>query len=626
SVIEKADFDENETSKEELEEIEKLLKECYAYDTKINKYRLKQNLGLDSKNKILTFFDKKNKNNPTIDEELIVGIISDDKREYDWNQFNELLLLCNKDRIKEGFFDFFIRQRKSQGQQLSLSGVCDGIEYFRKYATLLCGNFKFAYRVLSKMEYPEIEDDLKVYLKNPENVKDQLAKRPPTIQNIDEVQPKDTYLLGYLSGAEVTIDIKASDILVELTNEFKKSWEDLKSEIDNHLRKNASKIDEGTSKRVKKVVTVFEKFCSEDIQEFQAFINLSADEIGKFLKRRQQILKKGVKNTQIYLAWDHMDVYLATSMRTKWEYEELCVMVEHVLKKNTDINKLKLRYFNPIQSYEDSNIDKGLIEGVMLKRAKCTIYSVQEIDTLGKDSELASTLAQGKPVIAYIRDIASIDERAKELKVMPLEFFRDKYYVLNKEGWFTKDKVINECSSWVKKSGKALPKMSTKEFVESFTNEITKLINRKAWSSIKTVWVDEENFKISQDEDFAKYCYFIASAEKYFYDKRAETLSKTHPLRLQISLSTGVANGVLVVRTHAQCAQLLKKIISNELYYNLDFELIHDEENRCWVLKETISGCAYRVVTDNFKLTNSFWNFYRDKKGGDYAKGLCRVE
>lgn len=31
------------------------------------------------------------------------------------------------------------------------------------------------------------------------------------------------------------------------------------------------------------------------------------------------------------------------------------------------------------------------------------------------------------------------------------------------------------------------------------------------------------------------------------YDRRAETLIKSHPLGLQVNLDTGVANGVLVV-------------------------------------------------------------------------------
>src|SRR4029078_1006660 len=66
------------------------------------------------------------------------------------------------------------------------------------------------------------------------------------------------------------------------------------------------------------------------------------------------------------------------------------------------LKEIPLRWFDPTQSYDENIIDKGILEGLMLKRAKCTIYMAQESDTLGKDSELASTLAQGKPVIAYI--------------------------------------------------------------------------------------------------------------------------------------------------------------------------------------------------------------------------------
>lgn len=375
------------------------------------------------------------------------------------------------------------------------------------------------------------------------------------------------------------------------------------------------------------MISNFEKCCSKDVDEFKAFVILSTTEIDNFLKKRKKILKKGIKNTQIYLTWDHMDVYLATSMRTKWEFEELCKLVDEVFKNNADFNELKLRYFNPIQSYEDSNIDKGLIEGLMLKRAKCTLYSVQETDTLGKDSELASTLAQGKPVIAYIRKIENVEERAKELEQMPLDFFYDRYNVLNKEGCFTKNQtIIKEYESWLEEKKLKLSGKIVSIFVDEFTLKITRLIDSKVWSSIKTPWADDDKFKKESAEDFSKYCYFIATAEKYFYDKRADSLTRTHPLRIQIHLSTGVANGVLVVRTYEQCIQLLTKIITNQLYYDLDFVFKHNNENRCWVLNEKISGCAYRVVTDSFRLTNSFWNFYLIEEEGEYEEKICRVK
>ena len=45
----------------------------------------------------------------------------------------------------------------------------------------------------------------------------------------------------------------------------------------------------------------------------------------------------------------------------------------------------------------------------MLRRASVTIYMTQDIDTLGKDSELAATLAQGNIVIAYVES-TTVDE------------------------------------------------------------------------------------------------------------------------------------------------------------------------------------------------------------------------
>ena len=94
------------------------------------------------------------------------------------------------------------------------------------------------------------------------------------------------------------------------------------------------------------------------------------------------------------------------------------------------------------------------------------------------------------------------------------------------------------------------------------------------------------------------------AAEARIYDRRARTLKVSHPLGIQVNLATGVANGVLVVRTISQCAGLLKRIVTNAL----EFEL--RESPSTWYLEEKISGCVYRVVSKDRKLTNCFWNFY----------------
>ena len=50
----------------------------------------------------------------------------------------------------------------------------------------------------------------------------------------------------------------------------------------------------------------------------------------------------------------------------------------------------------------------------------------------------------------------------------------------------------------------------------------------------------------------------IRSTQEH-YDKRANQLRDTHPLGIQVNLETGVANGVPVVRTIEDCAELIRR-------------------------------------------------------------------
>jgi hypothetical protein len=90
------------------------------------------------------------------------------------------------------------------------------------------------------------------------------------------------------------------------------------------------------------------------------------------------------------------------------------------------------------------------------------------------------------------------------------------------------------------------------------------------------------------------------------FERRAKLLTHDHPLGLQVQLSTGVANGVLVARTLSQCGRLIRRIVTNQLR----FRTICDEDGTLR-LEETLSRCTFRVMVRNDILTNSFWNFYR---------------
>jgi len=276
--------------------------------------------------------------------------------------------------------------------------------------------------------------------------------------------------------------------------------------------------------------------------------------------RLNRILEFGKRNQEAYLASDHLDVYVATSMRQRHEFLLVSRIADQVFGHDL-LKGMNIRYFDPTQAYCEDRIDKGLSEGLMLKRARCTIYLAQESETLGKDSELASTLAQGKPVIAYIPHGTST-------------------YI---------DELI---SGLVKLSPEKKSKDIILEQLQIFKPSL-------AWDNPQILAESEEILLKNLKE-----------IVKDYYNKRAQTLEKIHPLGLQVNLNTGVANGVLVVRTVDDCVRLLKGILTNSLEFDLVEQPMSD--GNYWLLNEKLSNCVYRVVTANKSLTNSFWNYYLD--------------
>ena len=287
------------------------------------------------------------------------------------------------------------------------------------------------------------------------------------------------------------------------------------------------------------------------------------DEAKRLEMRRQEVVEIALKNQNAYLASDHLDVYVATSMRARHEFISIGRTVRQIFD-DPAVKPLKLRWFDPTIAYCRNRIDKGLAEALMLRRAECTIYLAQESDTLGKDSELASTLAQGKPVIAFVPDVDD-------------EYFRNHV-----------DALI-----------KADP---NKPRGQHLIEQLKLLDPGAAWTDPKVRRWCEDPTSIDATELESR----VLAKLKAHYDSRARILRETHPLGIQVNLGTGVANCVLVVRTPKQCAAVVRGIMTN----TLEFDLEDSEE--CTVLREKISGSIFRVMTADAMLTNTFWNFYLD--------------
>ncbi|MFQ5862169.1 MAG: hypothetical protein ACE5IC_03505 [Candidatus Brocadiales bacterium] len=358
--------------------------------------------------------------------------------------------------------------------------------------------------------------------------------RPRKVLEIEKIRKDKTWLLGYLSKSKLDKDISRAE-------------------------------SDGDEKRQKELLEIAEE--------------------------RECLLRVGEKNTNIYLTWDYMDVYIATSMRESWEFEA-CFDFVNTLFKNPKFKDLNLRYFDPTQSFTINRIDKGLIEGLMIKRAACTIYLAQETETLGKDSELAATLAQGKPVIAYIPRVVK-----KNLKKYPLKFFWKRFMIL-KIGEHLEDFDLQKLIA--KKLGCKEEKVSTEleKVIEFLDDYVTKQTYYLYESKEQEKFLEDKEKLLSKMYDIFEIC------ENYYMDKKEIELSERHPLGIQMALESGVANGVLVVRSIRTCAKLLFEILTNSTKFNIE----HKED--VTRLVEITSRSPFRVVTGNTKLSNSFWNFY----------------
>lgn len=284
---------------------------------------------------------------------------------------------------------------------------------------------------------------------------------------------------------------------------------------------------------------------------------------------QSRLLDVGRQNQNAYLVSDHLDIYVATSMRERHQFVSVARFCQDLFS-NGHLSSLKLRYFDPTLAYAPDRIDKGLSEALMLKRARVTIYLAQETETLGKDSELASTLAQGKVVVAFVpeADTGYFESLEAELKG-------------------------------------AYPE---KGLAELLLGQLRHFQPQLAWddSSIRELLaLKTEELESRVDEVRNRF----RSEVKQYHDKRYVTLRDQHPLGVQVNLRDGVAVGVLVVRTIGKCAELVRAILTNELVYRLEQPESNGMPSHV-CLVETISESKFRVMTHDRTLANAFWNFY----------------
>lgn len=431
--------------------------------------------------------------------------VLDEGKELGYSQFNEILLTFELSRINHNFFQFLVNGKIDYKLGSSIKSVEHLNESINRFIIIALLWFGNIKHAFSELSQNSELLNEKIYQMLPFPLA-VFKKRHSPIVEITPIPAEKTYFLGYISSEEIQ-----------------------------------EKINNNPSNLTYKYL----------------------------LKERNDIIKIGKENQTSYLISDHLDVYIATSMRLQHEFINVHQMVKSIFNHKAT-KHLNLRYFDPTQAYCPDRIDKGLSEALMLKRAKLTVYFVQENDTLGKDSELASTLAQGKPVIAFV---PKGDKKHVDLLLNTL-------YTVDKEK--TEKEIILE--------------------------QLRIFANHKAWEKNTKVYSWVNDIQNVDKEEMKKELY-KAVQEKY--DKRAETLKHSHPLGIQVDLNSGVANGVLVVRTLNDCALLVRAVVLNKMKFNIKNDSIN---NKNFIyLEEYISKSIFRIQTGDKFLTNSFWNFYNNE-------------
>ena len=325
--------------------------------------------------------------------------------------------------------------------------------------------------------------------------------------------------------------------------------------------------------------------------------------------------KVGMRNLASYLSADYLDVYVATSMRGDADYVSVDQFVK-ALFANELIRPLNLRYFNPTQSWIDDRIAKGLVEALMLKRAAVTVYMAQKTDTFGKDSEASVALGQGKPVIVYVPKL-TVGEEVVDTEALSQS---DRSELVRMAGEadseFEIDDAIDEEALIGVILVSRLNSASEEDLVQAVRRhwhdfdlygEADRIPETDRKASYRQVLdsITQNDQAVNIPVDIRRDLIGVLVATAIRFEKRAKVFREIHPLALQVILSTGVLNGIVVVRSVDQCATVLNALLRN----NLELEMVSDEKN--YRLVERTTGSTVRVISRHELLGKAFERYYK---------------
>jgi len=536
----------------------------------------------------------------------LIGANLTDEQTYD--TFRSLLVYYGVLPISRSLFSRYFNAKSFE----TIESFQDSVRKYQTDAVRLFRTFEEAYETLAAAPDPSM------HLLALESRSDEAYRQRTKWNQIKDVPEKNLPDLGYIAAARV----RKENAERETVSEF--------------LRKLAARIRQSglealeqiSEKKRRKMDSLLRKFdpASGHSLFSQLFLpdpdqlERKADQIGPKeetdLARMAATQRLAQENLANYLSADHLDVYVATSMRTDADFISVNRFVQNLFSHKL-VEPLNLRYFNPTQSWIDDKFAKGLVEALMLRRASLTIYMAQKDDTFGKDSEASVALGQGKPVIVFVPKLVvqSLQIDTEILHRLPRQKLKQ---LINSEG-SEDDREFDKTVDQEALVGRLLTiRLSTAP------DDVLRRAVIDHWADFDLYGEDK---RIEDVEHRAKYRAWLDSVIKDSYpeappaairdalvsilvatalrfERRARIFREVHPLALQVIISSGVLNGILVARSVQSCASLIYSILRNEL----DLELRIDELN--YRLVEVSTESTIRVISKHRLLRNAFQAFY----------------
>lgn len=435
---------------------------------------------------------------------------------------------------------------------------------------------------------------------------------------IERIPPERLPDLGYISAARARQEVTERQGLADFLNE-------LAEKVGTGGRNAIVEYPERKRRRMSSLLRKFESRFEHDLMSplftpdadaiRREAIALGPKESGD-LDRVEATQGQAQRNLARYLAADYLDVYIATSMRSDADFRSVSDFTD-ALFLHSELRPLKLRYFDPTQSWIDDRVAKGLVEALMLRRSALTIYMAQKVDTFGKDSEASVALGQGKPVVVYVPRLylegSDIDSAAMATKPRA-----ELESLVAEEGDgddHDADPTIDAQALLARLLMLRIRRLSAAQFVSLTSSHwadfdlyaedqrIPDHSEREAYR----VWLDSVqagsavtsiNSTVRANVENA----LVAVAVRF--EGRARLFKEQHPLALQVIVSTKVLNGMLVARSIDSCAHLVAACLRNEHRVQLS----DDDQN--YRLVEQTTQSVMRVISRHPLIVSAFAAFY----------------